>query len=217
MTETWLVSDAAPYDGRPNSDDHTRWLPSQTRGAVCGGAPAWGGWANGSLSWENHIRMFGRYDVRLRSWPHPILSWHLLLWPQSENWPPEIDIAESFHSSRKRISGFLHGLTGGHSKQQFDVDCDLANPTTFSVLWEQSRLRFACDGVVFGDTDWDVPQEPHRLAIQVETHASWGGWTADKRRVLTQRYGPPDPKRWVPVVEVLDVKYTEVGASGFEV
>lgn len=200
------ISDAVPYSGLPDSDRWTRWHPPCTKGSVMYGTPAWGGWANGSLSWEpeKHIHQYGRYDIRLRAWPHPLLSFHLLLWPQAEHWPPEIDICECFHADRQRISAFIHG----RGKQEFPKDVDITKPTTFSVDWQADHIDFLVDDVVFGHTTDDIPHEPHRLAIQVETHATNDGFTWDKTLGRTSHYGPPNLKHLVPVVEVLSVHYT---------
>ena len=142
--------------------------------------------------------------MTLKVYPHPILSFHLLLWPEAEHWPPEIDLLESFQSDRTQMSSFIHG----RGKQEFPVKIDPTKPIKIGCLWNVGeKCIFTYNDRWYGDTTDDVPNEPMRLAIQVETHTSRDGFTFDKSRVTTQNYGPPDPKLWVPVVEVSNVTY----------
>ncbi|MDO5076780.1 glycoside hydrolase family 16 protein [Corynebacterium sp.] len=195
-----------PYEGRPKSDPHVRWDPSMVRGNILYGAPGYNGWVTGGLSYSKDPKLYGRWDVRLRSFPHSVLSYHVLLWPKSDIWPPEIDIAENFRSDRQQTKAFVHG----NGKQEFRVDCDATKPKTFAVEWRKDSIKFFCDDEMFGETTKDIPHEPMWLAIQVESHATKDGGKLIENNGVTREQGPPKDDYRVPVVEILKVSYAEL-------
>ena len=105
---------------------------------------------------------------------HDVLSYHFLLWPKSEKWPPEIDIAESFDGDRQSVQGFVHWRDAGgvRRKTTTSVAADFRDWRTVGVEWTPEAVRFTLDGVEWGVvTGAAVPHEPMWLALQVETHA----------------------------------------------
>ena len=192
-----------PYSGRPKSDPHVRWDPSMVRGNTLYGAPGYNGWVTGGVSYSGDPKLYGRFDVRLKSYPHSVLSYHVLLWPATDHWPPEIDIAENFRSDRQQTKAFIHGS----GKQEFKVDCDATQPTTFFVEWRKDSIKFFCDDKMFGETTEDIPHEPMCLVVQVESHATSEGAELVANNGVTREKGPPKDEYRVPVVEILDVKY----------
>lgn len=191
-----------PYHGQPSSDIWTKWRPEFTRGNTLYGAPGYGGWVCGSLNWGDFAAQYGRFEMTVQSYLHEVLSFHALLWPLLDHWPPEIDIAEMFDETRQRTDAFVHGGKGeNRTKQQFHVMHDVTKPTTFAVEWRPESLRLFCDGEMFGETTDSVPQEPMRLVIQVETH------TPPDQDDPTETTGPPTT-RGDACVTVLGASYT---------
>lgn len=201
------LKDYEAYSGRPSSDRYVKWDPSMIRGNILYGAPGHNGWVTGGLTYLQAPKTYGRFEVRLRSVPHPVLSYHVLLWPQADHWPPEIDIAECFRADRQRVDAFIHGKG---ERQQFRVDRDTTKPTTFAVEWRKDSIKFFCEDQMFGETTKDIPHEPMRLAIQVESHATEEGNNLREGNGFTQEKGEPKDEYRVPVVEILSVGYKEL-------
>ncbi|MFV0374025.1 glycoside hydrolase family 16 protein [Microbacterium sp.] len=169
----------SPYTGRPGSDPRTWWDPSMvwlSHGAlVLAGAPSKSHanlWRTGAVSRWRTPQTYGRWEIRFRAPASRVLSYHFLLWPQSENWPPEIDIAEGYSRARTNSSAFIHWRDDDGRRQQrgFRVEGDFTQWTTVAVEWTPDAVRFFRNGVEYGAvTGQAVPHEPMFLALQTET------------------------------------------------
>lgn len=200
------------YSGFPASDPNTKWEPSLLRGNILYGTPSNGGWACGGCAWYGNPKQYGRFKFLLRSFPQRLLSFHALLWPKAEGWPPEIDVCEVFREDRQRASAFLHYWDDvrEHKKQNWNVDIDVTQPTWFSVEWCPDSIKFFCNDKMFGETTIGIPHELMHMVIQVETHASPDGLVFDSTRGKTDHEGPFSIHEAIPVVEVLQVVYEPI-------
>ncbi|GGM25139.1 MULTISPECIES: glycoside hydrolase family 16 protein [Micromonospora] len=193
------------YTGQPSSDPRTRWHRDQVAvrdGAlVLSGRPRLdepGRWHTGGVSNWRQARTYGRWDIRFRAPASPVLSYHFLLWPSSERWPPEIDIAEGFTATRQRAEAFVHWRDpqdGGRRKTQFTAVADYTRWHTVSVLWTPEVVCWSLDGTPFGAVTGDaVPHEPMWLALQTETQVGGTATEGDHRVEIDQvRISAPSP------------------------
>ena len=169
------------YTGKPASDKWVQWDPRlvsyDNDSLVLSGTPAGGGWHTGAVTNWRDAQTYGQWEINFRSFPHRVLSFHILLWPQAKQWPPEIDIAESFLADRQRLNSFVHYSAYGEAEQvEFAYDVDATKPTTVAVRWLPGALTFTCNGREVGAVSGDrVPDQPMWLAIQVEAQATLDG------------------------------------------
>lgn len=173
-----------PYSGHPGRNTHSTWTNSMvtvSNGALHLGSRRQGGsWVTGGVSNWPVTQSYGRWDVRVRADPSDDISYHLLLWPQSEDWPPEIDFAESFDPTRTVMDGWLHWKElGGNAKAKQIVSGDFTDWHTFSVEWLPGEIRYLLDDEVWAATTEHVPSGPMWLALQAEgglcdRRAEWG-------------------------------------------
>ncbi len=175
---TTLPKGWSAYSGQPSSDPWTRWHPDRARVAngalVLDGVPQAGDrryWHTGGVSYWP-AQTYGQWKIRFRSPVSSILSYHLLLWPAAEKWPPEIDIAESWDRSRRKIEAFLHYAKSDGNRGRVDaaVHGDFTKWNEIGVIWRPGRLQYTLNGKVWATfTGAAVPREPMFLALQTET------------------------------------------------
>lgn len=167
------------YTGQPGSDPWTRWSADRVR--IGGGVMTLDGvprsddpryWFTGGVSnWQN-AQTYGRWTIRFRSTPSSVLSYHLLLWPKSEQWPPEIDLAESFDPTRQSLDAFVHyrNPDGSRAKQHGWRAVNTTAWTTVRVEWTPTAVTYYLNGRLWWQvTGAAVPHEPMFLALQTET------------------------------------------------
>lgn len=216
LADTWEA-----FDGRPSSDDHVHWLPSMARvddGAlVLSGAPAFGGWATGAVSGWRMPRIYGLYEIRMRAVPHDVLSYHVLLWPADDQWPPEIDLAEGYRADRSRTDAFIHWREpdGSRRKRGYQIRVDATAYLTWAIEWLPGSVRLLADGAEFARmTGPTVPDAPMWFGMQVEARATREGTEAPADNGVTRHTGPPSPDYAVPVLEVDWVRISEPTGAG---
>jgi hypothetical protein len=167
------------YTGRPKSDPRARWDPAKVRVAggalVLDGAPTRdkaGTWATGGVSNSADPMTYGRWQIRYRATPSSVLSYHFLLWPRSERWPPEIDIAEGFVADRSRVDAFVHWVDAGgvRRKEQRQLPVHADRWDVVGLEWSPDAVVFTRNGRPWARITGDaVPHEPMWLALQTET------------------------------------------------
>lgn len=175
------------YSGQPGGDPASWWDPSQV--SVIDGALRLRAeniddrWVTGGVSNFAVTQQYGKWSIRMRADKSDEISYHILLWPQNEIWPPEIDIAESADGTRQEMSSFLHwsGDDGEHHFSQADVAVDTSDWHTIGVEWGPSEIRYLIDGRVWAKTprDAQIPATPMWLGIQAQAGAcskleEWG-------------------------------------------
>lgn len=174
-----LGSEWSAYTGRPSSDPRTWWDPTMvwlSNGSlVLAGAPSTGHtnlWRTGAVSNWKAAQTYGKWEVRFRTHASQVLSYHFLLWPQAERWPPEIDIAEGYSRERTNSQSFIHWIDENGSRQQmsFSTNGNFSEWNTVAVEWTPDVVRFSLNGQAYGEaTGLAVPHEPMFLALQTET------------------------------------------------
>ncbi|CCQ13463.1 Glucan endo-1,3-beta-D-glucosidase [Rhodococcus sp. AW25M09] len=146
------------YYGRPGGDPASWWDYEQA--SVSGGALRLraeqkdGRWVTGGASNSPVSQKYGKWDVRLRADRSDEISYHILLWPADEVWPPEIDIAESADGTRQTMSSFLHwsGEKDEHHFSQADLQLDTNQWQTVGVEWDPEQIRYMVNGKVWART-----------------------------------------------------------------
>lgn len=170
-----LGEDWSTYDGEPKGDPYTLWHPEHAYlddGALTLATYQRDGrWTSGGVSNWPVAQTYGRWDVRFRAQASDEMTYHFLLWPQAERWPPEIDFLEDFSGDRSHATGFVHYEQDGERKKvQKTIDGDLTQWHTAGVVWEKDKVTFTLDGEPWGVVTGDaVPAEPMWLALQAQT------------------------------------------------
>ena len=167
------------YTGAPSSDPWTRWDPARVSVAsgalVLGAQPRPGGsehWTTGGVSNWRNTQTFGRWTIRYRATTSSVQSYHFLLWPKADTWPPEVDIAESWDVNRRRIDGFVHWRDASGARQRASAwtSGEFTGWNTVSVEWTPTALTYTLNGRQWARfTGAAVPHEPMWLALQTET------------------------------------------------
>lgn len=168
-------SDWGRYSGKPGGDPASFWLPSHTvvRDGMLTlrGYREFGRMVTGGVGMWPRPQTYGKWEVRLRADPSDDVTFHLLLWPRDEIWPPEIDFAENFGGARDYVDGFLHWTdSGGRRKAQQAVRADFSRWNTVGVEWLPGMVRYTLNGQVWGvETGDRVPNTPMWLALQTQS------------------------------------------------
>ncbi|MGW0041188.1 glycoside hydrolase family 16 protein [Rhodococcus sp. NPDC003348] len=175
------------YSGQPGGNPHGWWDEEMVR--VEGGAlnllsqRTSDGWVSGGVSNYPVTQQYGRWEIRMRADRSDDISYHMLLWPQREKWPPEIDFAESVSGDRTQMDAFLHwvGDDAENQKSHAAVNGDFSQWHTVGVEWGPGIIRYLLDGKVWAEAHSDamVPDEPMWLGLQAEAGAcerrvDWG-------------------------------------------
>ncbi|MFF0817427.1 family 16 glycosylhydrolase [Rhodococcus sp. NPDC003318] len=141
------------------------------------------GWVSGGVSNYPVTQQYGRWEIRMRADRSDDISYHMLLWPQREHWPPEIDFSESVSGDRTAMDAFLHwpGENGEDTKANAEITGDFSQWHTVGVEWGPGIIRYLLDGKVWAEAHSDVmvPDEPMWLGMQAEAgacerRADWG-------------------------------------------
>ena len=125
----------------------------------------------GVSSSPSFAQTYGKYLVRFRFGAGVGIAHAILLWPQSNTWPPEIDFSEDNGANRQTDYATLH-FGAANTQVQSNVKVDLTQWHTLGVEWTPGRLVYTLDG-----RDWatvtgaDVPSAPMVLDIQTQAWA----------------------------------------------
>ena len=165
------------YRGHPGGDPGGLWDPSHiwaTGGELVISAfqdPVDGNaWASGGLiASPAHSQTYGKYEVRFKMGNGQGIEHSILLWPTSNNWPPEIDFSEDDGAaSRTSDTTTLH-YGAQNTKITNTTKVDLTQWHTLGVEWTPGQIVYTLD-----DRDWatidnpHVPSVPMSLAIQTQ-------------------------------------------------
>ncbi|MGW0035578.1 glycoside hydrolase family 16 protein [Gordonia sp. NPDC003376] len=173
-----LGSQWSTYSGQPGGNPVGHW--DKTMVAVGDGVLTLSGkrtstgWVTGGVSNYPVTQQYGRWEIRMRAARSADLSYHMLLWPQNEQWPPEIDFAESVASERDAMSAFVHWKADdSNEKAHADLAGDFADWHTVGVEWLPGLIRYLHNGKVWAEvrTPDMVPTTPMWLGLQVEAGA----------------------------------------------
>jgi beta-glucanase (GH16 family) len=143
------------YSGQPGGDPGGWWAPSHAvvnhgilnldtyRDSRFGGR-----WVSGGVSSAPALKQtYGKYEVRLRMDPGKGVAVAALLWPTQNQWPPEIDFAESGGETNARghVTATLH-YGADDSQVQRTLRVDFTHWHVLGVEWTPGRLVYTVDG-----------------------------------------------------------------------
>lgn len=182
-----LGPDWSTYSGQPGGNPNSTWDASmvELEGGLLhlNSMRTANGWITGGVSNYPVTQQYGRWEVRMRADYSDDISYHMLLWPQDETWPPEIDFAESVSGTRAEMSAFLHWVdrNGNNAKTDAATTGDFSQWHTVGVEWGPGIVRYLLDGEVWAEAHSEtmVPAVPMWLGLQAEAGAcerreEWG-------------------------------------------
>ena len=107
------------------------------------------------MSFGGNPQTYGMYQVRMKGDYEPgiNISDILLLWPDSNVWPPEIDFFEDSGGDRSNYLATVHPGPNGQNSNQVHVNVNNNNATqwhTYGVQWTPSTITFTVDGQSVG-------------------------------------------------------------------
>jgi hypothetical protein len=150
-----LPSNWGAYSGQPGNDPDGQWDPANV--AVSGGELHFyaSNGATGGVSFGGNPQTYGMYQVRMKGDYEPDfnISNILLLWPDSNVWPPEIDFFEDSGGYRGNYLATVHPGPNGENDNQVHVNVNNNNATewhTYGVQWTPSTITFTVDGQSVG-------------------------------------------------------------------
>jgi beta-glucanase (GH16 family) len=119
------------------------------------------------------VQAYGKYRVRMRLDDAYGLSYAVLLWPESNSAPPEIDFAEGFGRSMQRTKATVHsGTKEARVRTGQTLAVDMTKWHVVGVEWTPGLLRFTMDDKVwFTVAGTKVPRTPMVLDLQTEVHS----------------------------------------------
>ncbi|WP_082965609.1 glycoside hydrolase family 16 protein [Gordonia sp. 852002-51296_SCH5728562-b] len=203
-----LGPDWSAYAGKPGGNPSSQWSTSMvtvSNGMLHLGARQENGhWLTGGVANVTRPQTYGRWAVRFRIPASDEISFHLLLWPQDNSWPPEIDVLESTDGTRRTSSAALHyrNRDGTQGRIMHDVTGDFTQWNVAAVEWGPGAIRLSLNGKPWQMIrDARVPAVPMWLAMQIESaacqrNAQWGL--------------PPCPRAGTPPELAMDVDWVSV-------
>jgi len=181
FTGTAIPSGWHPYQGQAGSDTGGWWDPSHV--TVSNGAltlrtyrdPANAGprspWVEGGIDlWPSGVLTDGEYLVRSRVTSATGVTQVMLLWPNSDNWPPEIDFNESNGTSESTATLIWATAAKRHLAQSPALAIDLTQWHTWGVIVTPRTITYTVDGKTWA-TMANHEQVPMHLALQQQVWA----------------------------------------------
>jgi hypothetical protein len=133
--------------------------------------PAYGNeWVTGGVCDCGHTLTYGAYFVRSRvtgAGPTNVE----LLWPASNNWPPEIDFNETLGSSTATTATVHWGSSNSQYHSNLS-NIDMTQWHTWGVIWTPSSITYTVDGRVWATVSGSsaqIPDVPMTLDLQQQT------------------------------------------------
>jgi beta-glucanase (GH16 family) len=164
------------YEGPAGGDPDTLWDPSHV--VVKGGMLQLQNyrdpndnnkWVSGGVSSDVGLHQtFGKYLVRFRMDAGNGITGILLLWPENNQWPPEIDFAENGGGDRSSMTSNLY-YGSNNQAIQHSVQADFTQWHTIGVEWTPGSLKYTLDGQVWATVQSPyVPTVPMSLDLQTQ-------------------------------------------------
>ena len=128
-----------------------------------------GAWATGGVCDCGYAPTYGAFFVRSRvtgAGPTNVE----LLWPQSNNWPPEIDFNETYGSAAA-TSGTVH-WSSNNTQYHSNININMMQWHTWGVVWTPTSIKYTVDGNVWdtvSSSSAQIPNVPMHLALQQQT------------------------------------------------
>jgi beta-glucanase (GH16 family) len=166
------------YSGQPGGNPNSTWDPSQVTlsdGKMrLGSEKRNGNWITGGVSNHKNAQLYGKWEMRFRVDKSDEVSFHLLLWPKNEIWPPEIDFLESVDGTRATASAAVHYRepNGTQGRVMQGVTGDFSKWNVVGVEWGPGIIRATMNGRIWTEIASPlVPATPMWLGIQLEAGA----------------------------------------------
>ena len=136
-------------------------------------------WITGGMN-ANLPTVYGKYLVRMRMDQGKGISMILLLWPQDESWPPEVDFAEDNGANpRNFIDATCWYKSSGQEMSIVKelTSIDTTQWHTYGVEWTAHKLVYSIDGQTWNTlTSQYVPSVPMHLCIQTQAWSCGLDW-----------------------------------------
>lgn len=124
--------------------------------------------SGGISSSPSFAQTYGKYLVRLRMDAGQGVASAVLLWPQTNTWPPEIDFSEDNGATRQVDYATLH-YGANNTQVQRRISVDLTQWHTLGVQWTKGELVYTVDGRSWATIrNVNVPAIPMVLDIQTQ-------------------------------------------------
>lgn len=202
------------YSGNPGGNPHSLWDGAMVdidggRLNLLAEKDGNDNWYTGGVSNYPVTQLYGRWEIRMRADRSEDISYHMLLWPKDEKWPPEIDFAESVSGDRTEMDAFIHWVddSGENAKANAAGFGDFSEWHTVGVEWLPGLVRYLRDGQVWAEirTPHMVPEVPMWLGMQAEAGAcerriEWG-MTPCRSQPDNRETGTTIEIDWVAVYE----------------
>ena len=173
------------YTGQPGGDPLGWWNPSHVTTPngmlnIAGSresTPNGNLYVTGGLATRAFSQTYGKFVIRFRMDKGYGLAYALLLWPDNNKWPPEIDILEDNAKDRDMTSATLH-YGSNNTMIHRETKGDFSVWHTAELDWSPGKLVYRIDGNVWTTmTSSGVPNTPMIIAIQSQAWpcGTWEG------------------------------------------
>ena len=119
----------------------------------------------------------GLYQVEAKTNPGQGTGPNIILWPDNNSWPPEIDLLEAPNGKGDAFMT-LHWAGAGNSNQYTTIDTGV-NVNSFhdyAVDWEPNQLTFYVDGKSVWTTTQNIPHQTMGLGFAGYVANSGDSW-----------------------------------------
>jgi beta-glucanase (GH16 family) len=125
-----------------------------------------GGWTTGGFSQGPLGGKYGLFQVDAKADPGKGVGPNVLLWPDNNSWPPEVDLLEAPNGKGDAFMT-LHWAGPGGSNQftTIDTHVNVNAYHDYAVDWEPQQLTFYVDGRSVWTTTQHIPTIPMGLGI----------------------------------------------------
>lgn len=136
-----------------------------------------GSWTTGGLSQGGTGGMYGLYQVDAKVDPGQGTGPAIVLWPNNNSWPPEIDLLEAPNGQGNAYMS-LHwaGADGSNQYQTIDTGVNVNSYHDYAVDWEPNKLTFYVDGKAIWSTTQHIPNQAMGLGMSGFVSASNDSW-----------------------------------------
>ncbi len=136
-----------------------------------------GGWTSGGISQGWSGGTYGLYQVEAKVDPGQGTGPAIVLWPDNNSWPPEIDLLEAPNGQGDAFMS-LHwaGANGANQYQTIDTGVKVNAYHDYAVDWEANKLTFYVDGKQIWSTTSHIPSQPMGLGVSGFVASGGDSW-----------------------------------------
>jgi Ca2+-binding RTX toxin-like protein len=141
------ASTGGSNEARISANYNASWDPDWIAGGIST-ARSWD--VNNPLAWDH-----GRFEFRAKVDPGKGVGPAVLLWPNHDGWPPEIDLLESPDPNRQGMYFSIHWKEGPNNEHRsvsyHFADVDASQWHTYRLDWQGNNMSFFVDGIKKND------------------------------------------------------------------